>query len=231
MRGRRAGKLLNFRPDEVSAGDKVDKTQLPLHEDMAQPLEQTMKESARFQCRTPWFVLVMALVLVGEGCTRERDNREGSTQNRSPENSENDSLIALLRVLGHGLTIEGVTIDNEAGMRIEYCPDNTCDSFSSGVNSTTDVLDFALLYLLFVSDHFTIQEIRSTSEAQAALKVALDRARNEGCDSGEEELVAQCRLRTLAERSQIKITFVRYDEMQRNEVPQNLEDELRRLRR
>lgn len=126
---------------------------------------------------------------------------------------------------------DALSIKSGKAPRVEYCPDNTCEAFSSrSAAATTDVTDFALAYLLFVSGYWTLPEIRSTDEGKTATEAVLVRARDLGCARGHDRDAAKCLLRALEKRSQVRLSFVRYDEKKRIEQSLNLEEELARVK-
>jgi hypothetical protein len=118
----------------------------------------------------------------------------------------------LTRLLGSDVataTKDGITT-------IEYCPDNTCESFSMPSGNPVEKLsDFVFLYLYSVSDYRVLDDFRRTVEPEQVTKI-IERNSKEAKKNrlqGAKHIIA-----TLAEEYSIKAKFVRYDEHKRSEV-------------
>lgn len=115
------------------------------------------------------------------------------------------------------------------GMRIEYCPDETCEVFVAP-KTAAGVCDFAYLYLFHVSGFIYLEETRKLPQVSAGAKEILERHRKGLKAAGEQEAVKSV-LEKLAQSFSISLAFVRYDEGQRTEEPVLLKDELARWRK
>ena len=113
------------------------------------------------------------------------------------------------------------------GRSLEYCPDNTCDRFvcSSG-GCEPPLIDFSLLYLAHVSGYTELAEFQS-KEAPSAMRAVLARHKT-SCHESTVRDTAVCILRELHKKDRIRVSFVRYDEGERNEEPVDLEQEIAR---
>ena len=113
------------------------------------------------------------------------------------------------------------------GWSLEYCPDNTCERFSCHTGSCdASLLDFGFLYLSHVSGYTYLSHFRG-EEAPTVTPSLLARYKDVCPQSAERDAVV-CILRTLHKNAKVRMSFVRYDEGERNEEPVDLEEELRR---
>jgi len=111
-----------------------------------------------------------------------------------------------------------ITEDIKGGIvTIEYCPDNTCETFSMPDKYSKDKLsDFVYLYLYFISDYYYLDSFRKMVASEEINKIIL---RNKKSILINEQLKdAIDVMKFLVKEYSIKATFVRYDESERNEV-------------
>jgi hypothetical protein len=111
---------------------------------------------------------------------------------------------------------------------IDYCSEDTCYSFSSKLRSPGSfhrLADFAYIYLVHISDDASLDAFKASGGRQMAEIVS--RNMLDCPDVGGMEN-AKCALRNLAATYSIKITFIRYDELDKHETPIDLESELKR---
>ncbi len=109
---------------------------------------------------------------------------------------------------------------------IDYCPDETCYSFSSGLNSPGSfnrLADFAYIYLYQISDDASLEAFRASGGKQMAEIVS--RNMLDCPDIGEKEN-AKCALRNLADTYSIKIKSIVYEEMEKKETPIDIDSQL-----
>ena len=129
-----------------------------------------------------------------------------------------DSLSLLKNTLGDSAQSRGT--NNNV---IEYCPDNTCDVFSSPEEDQPEgVADVTLIYLYFVSDYIYLDSWRTNLDI-GRVRAVLDRNAGE-CPTDDQSALVECVLTTLSERARVEIRFVRYDEADRHEVLVNLDE-------
>ena len=124
----------------------------------------------------------------------------------APSGSPTESIAALRDQFGPAI-MEKATPAPE----VWYCPDNTCEMFRGGGGTkSSEVADFALLYLHGVSDYTYLKEwqLRPNPPALDALL-----ARSAGtCKGLSGPGLCSCALRRLVSSRRIQAFFVRYDE-------------------
>lgn len=120
-------------------------------------------------------------------------------------------------------TFKGIQVKIGDEISIEFCPDNTCDLFtgSKGV-SLESLKDFAYLYIYFFSDYYQLEKWRGSKEPRLIAKQILSKPNYQVCKMENDEDAARCVLRQLAQKGQIKLYFVRYDENTRNIVSKDI---------
>ena len=115
----------------------------------------------------------------------------------------------------------------QGGWSLQYCPDNTCERFCCSTSKCDgSLLDFSFLYLSHISGYTSLSAFKRR-EAPHVTPGVLARHRTSCRQSSERDAIV-CVLRTLSKTDRIRISFVRYDEGQRNEEAVDLEKELRR---
>jgi hypothetical protein len=116
---------------------------------------------------------------------------------------------------------------NEKRRLVEFCPDQTCDGFvaSSDVSVTT-LKDFAYLYICFFSEYVYLAKWRSNGETRNTAERALSKPEYRSCKNESNREAARCLLLYLSGNGRIKLLFIRYDEGQRNVVPENIAEQL-----
>jgi len=113
------------------------------------------------------------------------------------------------------------------GHLLEFCPDNTCDGFVSTPSvPVAELKDFAYLYIFYFSDFVYLPEWRSQGEAKDAAERLLSRPEYRKCKAQSERETARCVLLERSHGGRIRLIFVRYDENQRNVVPEDISKEL-----
>jgi hypothetical protein len=155
-------------------------------------------------------ILSLILFLLISGC------------NSNAYKNNPDAAQLLIQQLGDAIEI------NKEKNAISYCPDNTCDSFTSkdkSNESLNKLSDFTYIYLLHFSGYIYLEDFKTSGEEY--ISAIMVRNMNTCPDINDIEN-AKCILRTLAKTYSIEITFIRYDEGGRWEVPIDLESELRR---
>ena len=162
-------------------------------------------------------IIVLVILLVCFlGCTEQADNN-----GRQKEGSEK----ILIELLGDSISVkrEGLV------STIEYCPDNTCESFSTSTqNPSQKLTDFVYIYLFFVSDYNALADFKNKTGNKYISEII--KRNSEGCVGKSDREMAKCILKLLANRYSIKIKFVRYDENRRNEVGIDLKAQLNQLK-
>jgi hypothetical protein len=111
---------------------------------------------------------------------------------------------------------------------IDYCPDNTCDSFSTKFSSPGSfhrLADFVYIYLFNISDDPSLEGFRASGKDY--ISDIVSRNMRECADTSEMEN-AKCALRNLASAYSIKLKAITYEELDKHEVPIDLESELKR---
>lgn len=164
-------------------------------------------------CRT--FIISSVLLFMLFGCTEQKT---------SPESKE-DSYTDLVRLLGNDIsrtTKSGVTV-------IEYCPDNTCESFSIASGKPQEKLgDFVYLYLYFVSDYHVLDDFRKKVDPTQVSEIIQHNIRE--YDRGNQINSAKAVMEMLVYKYSIKANFVRYDELKKNEVAIDIKSHLEELK-
>ncbi len=160
------------------------------------------------------FIILSMLLLVFIGCAEQKGKQE----------SKQGTYTELVRLLGADINI---TIGNE-NTTIDYCPDNTCESFSmSSTNPTEKLSDFVFLYLYAVSDYRALDDFRKKVAQEQIIEII----RRDSQDIKNNKLQnANDVIESLAERYSITAKFVRYDESKRNEVVIDIKSRLKRLK-
>ena len=148
--------------------------------------------------------------------TQQHANSEGG-------NSKFDPMKHLLSDFPGSVTIR------EKGHLLEFCPDNTCDGFTSSANvPVAELKDFAYLYIYFFSEYIYLPQWRNHAETKNAAERVLARPEYRSCKSEGDRQKARCVLLNLSRNGRIKLIFVRYDEDRRNVVPEDIPKELSR---
>lgn len=126
---------------------------------------------------------------------------------------------------------DSISIHTDKKIAIEYCPDNTCDLIESPkIDSSDAVSDFALLYLNFISDHYSLDRWREKEETHKLVQKVINGRVADECRRGQEDEILRCVMQKLAQDQEIRVAFVRYDENVRNEASINLSDEITKIR-
>jgi len=113
------------------------------------------------------------------------------------------------------------------GKLLEFCPDNTCHGFvAKGGVAVTTLKDSAYLYVYFFSDYTYLEDWRATDGARSTAERVLSKPDYRSCKKDTSRESARCVLLDLAHSGRIKLIFVRYDEGQRNVVPEDLATEI-----
>jgi hypothetical protein len=110
---------------------------------------------------------------------------------------------------------------------IDYCPDSTCDSFSTKYRSPGSfhrLADFVYIYLFHISGEASLEGFKISGEEYVSDIVS--RNMLDCADTGDMEN-AKCALRNLASTYAIKLKSITYDELDKHEVPIDLEGELK----
>jgi len=161
------------------------------------------------------FLMLWAVTLMAGACSDSpQDSRERNVQ-------AHDSVKLVQSTIGSA--IQRIQVNGED--TIEYCPDNTCDVFRAGKSSPEIVLwDFSVLYLAYVSRYYSLDPVRPNLRQYSAQ--LLNKYGSECVGTSGKNRV-DCVLKNMADKYDIKIYTVGYDEGQRNEDPRTLEDALR----
>jgi hypothetical protein len=124
---------------------------------------------------------------------------------------------ALKAVFGHNVTLA----QSSTRSVIEYCPDNTCERFELvGVDSLGLLHDFVYLYLYMHGTYVYLEKFKS-QDPNPYLAPIIER-RKASCTGSDPRTVADCIVTRIAQRSQVKHFFVRYDEGYRCVASENL---------
>jgi hypothetical protein len=172
------------------------------------------------------YLLVVALESSSWAFARFRNERPSSSL-QSPRVAANDASFDPLQEL-RGSFAGSIKL-NEKRRLIEFCPDETCDGFvaSSDVSMST-MKDFAYLYVYYFSDYLAyLPEWRKHADASAVAERILSKPEFHNCKKDNSRETARCVLTDLSRNGRIKLLFIRYDEGQRNVVPQNIVDKLK----
>jgi len=138
-------------------------------------------------------------------------------------NSKFDPMKHLLSGFPGSVTIR------ENGHLLEFCPDNTCDGFTSSANvPVAELKDFAYLYIYFFSEYIYLPQWRDHAETKNAAKRVLAQPAYRNCKYEGDRQKARCVLLNLSRNGRIKLIFVRYDENRRNVVLEDIPKELSR---
>ena len=115
-----------------------------------------------------------------------------------------------------------VTVETES-VTVEYCPDNTCDAFTIDDPMGSEVLqDFAYAYLLGTSSYIYLKQFQADA-GSTATKSVLARYKSH-CPQEPLAQAARCIVMYLMDKHSIRVSFVRYDEGERNVMPIAPED-------
>ena len=116
---------------------------------------------------------------------------------------------------------------DQGGWSLQFCPDNTCKRFSCSTSKCdARLVDFSFLYLSHISGYTSLSAFKRR-EAPHVTPGVLARHRTSCRQSSERDAIV-CVLRTLSKTDRVRISFVRYDEGQRNEEAVDLETGLQR---
>lgn len=112
---------------------------------------------------------------------------------------------------------------------LEFCPDETCDGFvASNDVSMATMKDFAYLYVYYFSDYLAyLPEWREHDDARKTAERVLSKPEYRKCKKDNSREAARCLLTDLSRNGRIKLLFIRYDEGQRNVVPQSIVEKLK----
>jgi hypothetical protein len=106
---------------------------------------------------------------------------------------------------------------------VEYCPDNTCNSFTIDDPAGSEVLqDFAYAYMLGASSYIYLKQFQTDTDSTATKSVL--RRYNAHCPQEPLAQAARCIVMYLMDKHPIRVSFVRYDEGERSVVPITQED-------
>jgi hypothetical protein len=132
-----------------------------------------------------------------------------------------DPLASLSSTFPHSIALK------QNGHLLEFCPDNTCHGFvSSGSVPVAVLKDFAYLYIYFFSEYAYLPDWRNHPEAKDTAQRILAKPGYRKCKAESDLQSARCVLLDLARNGKIKLIFIRYDEHQRNVVPEDITKEL-----
>ena len=106
-------------------------------------------------------------------------------------------------------------------VRIEYCPDNTCEAFSlASTKAEAIIKDFVFVYLFSISDYIYLENFQSDENSSQAL--SLIKRYQAACPNKKPREAAKCIVSLLATAYPIKANFVRYDEGTKSSTPISL---------
>lgn len=106
---------------------------------------------------------------------------------------------------------------------VEFCPDNTCESFDAkDTKSMPVVVDFAYLYIYYFSEYYALADWRKTQSALQIAQRILMKPSYSGCTSETERESARCVLRKYASEGVVRAYYVRYDEKERHKTVNKL---------
>jgi len=161
------------------------------------------------------FILSFIILPLQVGCSISRSEIEKEGAN---------SIFLMKKILGNSITVR----EDTSGINIEYCPDNTCESFKSPISKSFSILsDFAYIYLFYISDYYYLTHFRKKTPLERISQIV---NRNIGsCREKEKIEIVKCVLMSLSDKYSIKVIFVRYDEGKRNEVIIDLKEQLKKL--
>lgn len=139
------------------------------------------------------------------------------------QSDEVDSAVILEKHLNNFISIKINELES-----IEYCPDNTCESFRKTTKDSFDKLaDFSFIYLFSVSDYYALSNFKE-KDGLPYIHEIMDRNKS-GCDTGKGKELVKCILLSMSDKYSIKIFFIRFDEYSRNEVEIDLQEQIERL--
>ena len=154
-------------------------------------------------------LFIFVLILASFSCSGKQSNKIV------------DTIGLLVRLFEQDISIE----INGNIAKIEYCPDNTCESFSAKKEALNKLADFTYLYLFFISDHIALQDFKKTENGNIS---AILRQYSKQCVQDSTKQMAKCVMGYLMRQYTVRVTFVRYDEKTRNEVPVDIKKVLDR---
>jgi len=126
-----------------------------------------------------------------------------------------DELTSMLGTAARATSTGGTAV-------VEYCPDNTCESFSlQGKDAEPVLRAFALAYFFGASDYAYLDALRRQAPPPALLD--LFARYRQACALQEPRETARCIAGHLASQYPIRASFVRYDEGKRISEPILLE--------
>ena len=154
-------------------------------------------------------------------------NERPSSYLQSPRVAANDTSFDPLQRLRDSFP-ESIKL-NEKRRLIKLCPDETCDGFvASNDVAMSTMRDFAYLYVYYFSDYLAyLPDWRKHADASAVAERILSKPEYHNCKKDSSLETARCVLTDLSRNGRIKLLFIRYDEGQRNVVPQNIVDKIK----
>jgi hypothetical protein len=169
-----------------------------------------------------YFYLLLALAsLLAPAQSIRANDRAQRNSNTAAEGPQSDPTKYLIDSFPNSIALK------QKGHLLEFCPDNTCDGFSSATNvPVTTIKDFAFLYEYYFSDYTYLPDWRTHSDVKAAAARILSEPAYGHCKVQDDLESAKCILLDLSRGGKIKLIFVRYDENQRNVVPEDISKEL-----
>lgn len=106
----------------------------------------------------------------------------------------------------------GDILERQHPHQIEYCPDNTCDSFEARAGVSKNKLrDFAFLYLFAASDYIYLEKWRLREEVRSAVETLVSAK----CRNVSPLSAAECGLSEMLRTTRIDVYAVRFDENRR----------------
>jgi hypothetical protein len=166
-------------------------------------------------------IVVCLLVVQSAGPVYAQPNLPPQNAQAQPDSTPLNPLKYLASSWPADVTLK------EKGHLLEICPDNTCDGFVSSANvPAAELRDFAYLYIYYFSDYVDLPAWRSNAEAKNAAGRVLSKPEYRNCKNQSDLESARCVLLDLSRGGKIKLIFVRYDENQRNVVPEDIHKEL-----
>ena len=120
---------------------------------------------------------------------------------------------------------DSIEVDKDKKI-IEYCPDNTCESFRFKNNPPKDVLyNFMFLSLYYASDYFYLEKFKQENHEKLIRQIVEKERKNLNIvGKAEYNLEDEVKkvVRELIKQYSISFSFVRYDEKNRNVVPSDI---------
>lgn len=90
-------------------------------------------------------------------------------------------------------------VEKGASPTVQYCPDNTCEAFSTTKGASAEELtDFAFLFLYYFSDYHELGPWRSREEPGVLAARILAKHHTKACAPGGGKESARCVLREMA---------------------------------